>query len=148
MADKAIVYRACRIEDIDHVLALWRVGSQGGSTNTRVALETRLKRDRDWFLLAWDGIELAGGAMGGWDGWRANIYRLAVHPDYRRRGIGQELVRRVEKMLQGAGATRIYALALIDSPEAAPFWASLGYSPNSEIEALSKTMPKLMEPTG
>ncbi len=136
----AINYRACRPEDIERVLELWKIGAPGGSTNTRAALETRLIRDRELFLLAWDGNVLAGSLIGAWDGWRANMYRLAVHPEYRRRGIGGELVRRVEEIVRGAGATRIYALAIVDSPEASPFWAALGYTPNTEIEALAKTM--------
>ena len=38
------------------------------------------------------------------------------------------------------GATRIYALALIGSAQAGPFWGALGYTANSEIEPLAKTM--------
>ena len=136
----AISYRPCTPEDIDRVLSLWAIASPGGSTNTLEALETRLIRDRELFLLAWDGDVLVGSVIGAWDGWRANMYRLAVHPDYQRRGIGAELVCRVEGMLRELGATRVYALALNDSPQAAPFWAALGYTPNSEIEALAKTM--------
>lgn len=136
----AISYRACRPEDIDRVLELWKIGAPGGSTNTRAALETRLIRDGDLFLLAWDADLLAGSLIGAWDGWRANMYRLAVRPEYRRRGIGSELVRRVEEMLRKLGATRIYALALLDSPQAGGFWAALGYTPNSQIEALAKNV--------
>lgn len=139
----AINYRACRPEDIERVLELWKIGAPGGSTNNAAALETRLIRDRELFLLAWDGDELAGSLIGAWDGWRSNMYRLAVHPEYRRRGIGSELVRRVEEMLRELGATRIYALALLDSPEAGRFWAALGYTPNSEIEALAKNVEPL-----
>ncbi len=136
----AISYRTCRTEDIDRVLELWKIGAPGGSTNNAAALETRLTRDRELFLLARDGDALVGTLIGAWDGWRANMYRLAVHPDYRRRGIGMELICRVEDMLRDLGATRVYALALNDSPEAGPFWSALGYEPNSEIDALAKNL--------
>ncbi|MCH8103345.1 MAG: GNAT family N-acetyltransferase, partial [Chloroflexi bacterium] len=75
-----------------------------------------------------------------WDGWRSNMYRLAVRPDYRRRGIASEPVRRVEEMLRKLGASRIYALALLDSPEAGPFWTALGYAPDSDIDPLVKNL--------
>ncbi len=136
----AISYRACRPGDIDRVLELWKIGTQGGSTNNAAALETRLIRDRELFLLAWEGDALVGTLIGAWDGWRANMYRLAVHPDYRRRGIATELIRRVEELLLRLGATRVYALALIDSPEAGPFWSALGYAPNNEIDPLAKSL--------
>ena len=136
----AVSYRACKPGDIERVLELWKIGAPGGSTNTRAALETRLIRDRELFLLAWDADLLAGSLIGAWDGWRANMYRLAVHPEYRRRGIGSELVRRVEERLRKLGSTRIYALALLDSPQAGRFWAALGYAPNSGIEALAKNV--------
>jgi GNAT superfamily N-acetyltransferase len=136
----SLSYRSCTPEDIDHVLELWNVGAHGGSTNSASALETRLVRDREIFLLAWDEHTLAASLIGGWDGWRANMYRLAVRPEYRRRGIATELVRRVEKVLLGLGAVRVYALAVLESPEAKPFWTALGYEPNTIISPLAKTL--------
>lgn len=143
-ADVAISYRACRPEDIERVLELWRNGAPGGSTNNAAALETRLVRDRELFLLAWEGDALVGCLIGAWDGWRSNMYRLAVHLEYRRRRVATELVQMVEKMLRKQGATRVYALALIENPEAGPFWAALGYEPNAVVVPLVKTL----EPTG
>ena len=139
----AISYRACRPEDIDRVLELWRIGASGGSTNTVAALETRLIRDRELSLLAWEGDALAGALTGALHGWRANMYGLAVHPDYRRLLIATELVSRVEDMLRELGATRVYALALLKNPEAGPFWTALGYLPNVEIDPLAKNLGRI-----
>jgi ribosomal protein S18 acetylase RimI-like enzyme len=33
-----------------------------------------------------------GTLVAAWDGWRGNMYRLAVLPEHRRAGIGRELV--------------------------------------------------------
>ena len=135
-----ITYRPCTPDDIDAVLALWVQGGQAGSTDNVAALEQRLIRDQQLFILAWDGEILVGSLIGAWDGWRANMYRLVVAPEYRRHGIASELVEMVEEELRKLGARRVYALALINSSQAGPFWHHHGYGPNSRIEALAKTL--------
>src|SRR5919202_3463597 len=83
-----IELRACRPEDVDAVLALWqRAEAVPRPTDRPDALERRLLRDRELFVLAWDGDRLVGSLMGGWDGWRGQLYRLGVDPEYRRRGL-------------------------------------------------------------
>ena len=64
---------------------------------------------------------MAGSLIGAWDGWRANMYRLAIASEYRRHGVSSQLVEMVEDELRKLGATRVYALALINSTEAGPF---------------------------
>jgi ribosomal protein S18 acetylase RimI-like enzyme len=53
---------------------------------------------------------MIGSIIGTFDGWRGNIYRLAVHPDFRRHGVARALVAEVEKKLAEQGAKRITAL--------------------------------------
>jgi len=71
---------------------------------------------------------LVGTVIGGWDGWRGSIYRLAVLPAYRRRGIARALVGEAERRLFRMGARRISALVDSDHPWATDFWDSLGAS--------------------
>ena len=85
MAGDTIQLRACRMVDITAVLALWRrAEAVPRPTDNPEALRVRLERDADLFVLAWDGDRLVGTLMGGWDGWRGNVYRLAVDPAARR----------------------------------------------------------------
>jgi ribosomal protein S18 acetylase RimI-like enzyme len=56
-----------------------------------------LRRDRRLFLLAWDNSRLVGSLIGGWDGWRASMARLAVDPAYRRR-LDSDVVRFVKDL--------------------------------------------------
>lgn len=137
-------YRPCTRDDIDEVLNLWRdSGAIPGSTDTRTALLTRLERDRELFVLAHVDGSLIGCVIGGWDGWRANMYRLVVKPPYRRQGIAGELVRIVERRLTELGAVRIYALAV--NPELEPgatlFWHSMGYEVNPRLSPYVRTLP-------
>jgi ribosomal protein S18 acetylase RimI-like enzyme len=68
-----------------------------------------------------------------WDGWRGNIYRLAVADGYRRRGVGLRLTRAAEDHLRECGARRITALVAYDDETAGSFWDAAGYPPDTEI---------------
>jgi ribosomal protein S18 acetylase RimI-like enzyme len=135
-----ISYRPCTKGDINAVLDLWIRGGQQGSTDNTTAIKRMLERDPQLFVLAWDGEALVGSLIGAWDGWRANMYRLVIDPEYRRSGIATHLLELVEDELRKLGATRVYALALINSSEAGPFWNHHGYVPNSSIEPLAKNL--------
>ena len=133
--------RPCRVRDIPGVLALWtRAASMASATDNEWALRARLRRDRDLFLVALDGAELVGTVMGGWDGWRGNIYRLAVAPEHRRRGLARRLVADVERRMREAGVERITALVVTGSPEALPFWRDAGYLPDDSVQRHFKTL--------
>jgi ribosomal protein S18 acetylase RimI-like enzyme len=84
------------------------------------------------FVAAMDG-QVIGAVIAGWDGWRGNIYRLAIHPDYRRRGIGLQLTRAAEEYLRECGVGRITALVAYDDQAAASFWGAAGYPRDTQI---------------
>jgi ribosomal protein S18 acetylase RimI-like enzyme len=79
------------------------------------------------------GGQVVGSVIGTFDGWRGNIYRLAVHPDHRRQGIARALVAEVEKMLVEQGARRITALVEKDHPWSMNFWEAVGYRVDERI---------------
>jgi ribosomal protein S18 acetylase RimI-like enzyme len=77
--------------------------------------------------------EIVGVLIAAWDGWRGNMYRLAVREDYRRQGIGLQLTRAGEEYLRRCGACRVTALVAFEDDEAAGFWDSAGYPQDEEI---------------
>jgi len=86
---------------------------------------------------------LVGTIVATWDGWRGNIYRLAVLPTYRRRGIGRLLVKGAEDFLSGKGAQRISILVANGEPIAVSFWDALidaGYNRDLRIVRYAKTL--------
>ncbi|MDP6606246.1 MAG: GNAT family N-acetyltransferase [Dehalococcoidia bacterium] len=132
--------RPCRDEDIEAVLSLWARSTAPRASDTAEAIALRLERDRELFILAWDGLKLVASVIGGWDGWRGNIYRLAVEPEYRRMGLGRQLVELVELRLRAMGARRMTALVLIDEPGATEFWGSAGYAHDPDTERYAKDL--------
>ena len=122
----AVSIRRGRPEDIGQVLELWgRAGATPRPTDTREVLVQLLTSSQSILLLADVDGRLAGTVIGGWDGWRGNIYRLAVAPEYRRRGVASALMREVDAALLAMGARRITALVERDHPWAVGFWNAL-----------------------
>jgi ribosomal protein S18 acetylase RimI-like enzyme len=81
-------------------------------------------------LIATIDNQIVGSVIGGWDGWRGNIYRLAVTPEFRRIGIARRLVAEISRELFAKGATRLSALVEHEHQWAIDFWDSaraLGY---------------------
>ena len=128
MAEAAPI-RPARSEEVPQILALWQEADATPSpTDTRDEVMKLLGEAAAVLLVAEADGRLVGTVIGGWDGWRGNIYRLAVLPAYRRRGIARALVGEAERRLHGMGARRISALVQSDHPWATDFWDSLGAS--------------------
>ena len=123
----AVAIRPCRAEECEAVLALWRrAGAIPSATDTLEEL-TRLVRSAhgDGFLVAVRSGSIVGSVIGAWDGWRGNIYRLAVAPEARRRGLARRLVREAERVLWRKGARRLSALVGRHEAQAVAFWDAL-----------------------
>jgi ribosomal protein S18 acetylase RimI-like enzyme len=139
-----VTIRQGRPEDIGRVLELWTAaGASPKPTDTPEGLAQLLVSSQSTLLLAETDGRLAGTVIGGWDGWRGNIYRLAVLPEYRRRGIASALVREVDAALAAMGAERITALVEGDHPWAVGFWTALeraGYRLDPTMTRYAKTL--------
>jgi len=133
--------RPCRPADVEQVLDLWRRASAELSvTDDPDALRRRLGRERNLFILAWDRDRLVGSLIGGWDGWRGHMYRLAVDPVYRRRGIARRLVEAVEGRLRRLGARRIDGIVVKRNRAGGVFWRELGYRRHLEVARYVKDL--------
>ena len=119
--------RACHPEEAEALLALWQAAGTSPSitdtlTDIRGAIESRAS-----VLVAEADQRIVGSLIATFDGWRGNMYRIAVHPEYRRRGIGRALVEEGERCLTKQGTKRITALVEEKYPWAIAFWSSVGY---------------------
>jgi ribosomal protein S18 acetylase RimI-like enzyme len=125
----AWVIRDCRPDEAETLLLLWRqAGAQPSVTDTAEDVRRALTDGRAQVLAAESGGRLVGSLIASFDGWRGNLYRLAVHPDHRRRGIARALVAAGEERLARQGARRITALVDGADARALAFWNAVGYA--------------------
>ncbi|MCD2185533.1 GNAT family N-acetyltransferase [Actinomycetospora soli] len=123
--------RAAGTDDVEQVLELWSVAGENDDrpADDRDVVLALLTRDPQALLLAEEDGELVGTVVAGWGGWRAHLYRLAVHPGHRRRGIASALLRAAEERLVGLGARRLDAMVLEGNVDGQALWARAGFGP-------------------
>jgi len=127
----AVCIRPLRPSDYEAMIRLFDVcglSPRIHGRDRRPALVYQLRSNRTLYLGAFDKDRLVGTALGTHDTRKAWVNRLAVHPDYRRRGIAARLVRACEKEFRRQGF-RIFA-ALVDGDNVASqeLFTKLGYA--------------------
>jgi ribosomal protein S18 acetylase RimI-like enzyme len=125
--------RAATLADAPGVLALWReAGAEPTRTDNLESVSQLLGRDPASVIVADASGRIVGSVIAAWDGWRGSIYRLAVAPSHRRRGLGRELVRAAEERLTGVGASRLQAMVVESDFHATAFWRASGWEEQTE----------------
>lgn len=117
------------------MLNLWSGArsSHASTPDRKEHVESLLTEGPAALLVAEVDGQVVGAVIAAWDGWRGNIYRLAIYQDNRRRGIGLQLTRAAEEYLRECGAERVTALVAYDDQAAAAFWDAAGYPQDPQI---------------
>ncbi|SOD88541.1 GNAT family N-acetyltransferase [Streptomyces sp. Ag109_G2-15] len=125
--------RSARPADLDAVLAFWKTAAEGTSiSDDRDGVEQLVTRDPEALILAELAGELVGTVIAGFDGWRCHLYRLAVHPERRRQGIGSALLTAAEERFVRLGGRRGDAMVLVRNETAQHAWRAAGYTPEEQ----------------
>ena len=144
----SILLRNVTIEDYDLIYNLWISTEQSKRAlnpvdDSREGIEKYLNRNPNTCFLAFDELEpdrIAGVILTGHDGRRAIIHHLCVHPDHRRKGIADMLVKAAEDALQKEGINKIFGLVFKDNDIANAFWESEGYSLRTNLNYRNKSL--------
>ncbi len=137
----SLVLRPAVAADVDEVLAIWRAAeSVPTPTDDPEHVQALIARGGEQLLVAELDGRPVGTVIAGFDGWRANLYRLAVVPEAQRRGIGRALVAEAERRLLAKGAVRIHAGVRGDHDHATAFWEAAGYRHHPEMRRYTKNL--------
>jgi ribosomal protein S18 acetylase RimI-like enzyme len=134
--------RRVRADEGETLLALWKAADATPSpTDTLDDIRCALASERTECLAAEVEGQVVGSIIAAFDGWRGHIYRLAVHPAFRRRGIARRLVETAHEAFARWGARRINALVEKDHAWAVSFWSAVGYVHDERIARFVKKAP-------
>jgi ribosomal protein S18 acetylase RimI-like enzyme len=130
-----IALRAARPDDVPAVLAFWNdATAEPSSTDDAAGIQALLDRAPGALVLAVDGDTIVGSVVAGFDGWRGALYRLAVAPAHRRRGIATALVAEAEQHLRSQGVRRMHLIVgRAGGAAAEEFWLSAQYTPTDQV---------------
>jgi ribosomal protein S18 acetylase RimI-like enzyme len=146
-----VTIRPVRESELPAVLRLWNEAevTPPSASDSIEGLARLIKHPGAALLVATLDDRIVGTVIGGWDGWRANIYRLAVAPAYRRRGIARQLIADISNVLFSRGAEKLSALVEHEHPWAIAFWDSLtdlGYGRDPKFVRYAVDRPGSMRP--
>lgn len=133
-----MIIRPFRLSDhaaVNRLLA--KVLSEECYDETIEAFANQLSLDSGLILVAEMDEQVTGVIIGTVDDKKAYYYRLAVHPEYRRRGIGQSLIRSLDKRFQNRKVRKIMVALDGHNEHLRSYYESLGYQAKDFISGIS-----------
>lgn len=128
--------RKMTIDDYDGLYALWLSCTGMGLNDiddSREGIARYLARNPDTcFVAEEDGI-ITGAIMAGNDGRRGYIYHTAVHPAYRKQGIGSGLADAALNALAAAGITKVALVVFDRNAGGNAFWENRGFTARDDL---------------
>lgn len=133
--------RRLATDDYDRVVEIWRragLSFRPNGRDDRKHVQLEIERGSAIFLGAEIDDQLVGVVVGTHDGRKGYINRLAVLPEYWKRGIARALTIEVERRLNEAGILIVACLIEGDNQASREFFQSLGYVGHPDIAYYSK----------
>jgi ribosomal protein S18 acetylase RimI-like enzyme len=124
-----------RIDDFDAVLALWKA-SEGVGINemdTRHCIAAYLERNPGMSFVARVDRRIVGAVLCGHDGRRGYMHHLAVNSEFRKRGIGRQLVNACFAELSKIGIVKCNIFVYAHNAEGQAFWKREGWNARADL---------------
>ncbi len=137
-----ITFEAFTMDAYDAVFGLWTACEGVGlsDADSRPNIERFLLRNPGMSFVARDGEVIIGAILAGHDGRRGYLHHLAVHPEYRRRGIGHLLFETALDALRAAGIKKCHGFVFRDNVRGLDFWRAVGWTVREDVRLISKDL--------
>ena len=112
--------------DVDQIVAILKLNNQYGFPEVdgpEAMMRVKACNAAVFLVFETDG-KVVGVIRGNYDGSRAMIHQLSVHPTYQRRGIGRALVEEAVKKFKEMGAPTVSATV---TERSFPFFQKVGF---------------------
>lgn len=133
--------REMRNDDYRGLVELWSEfpGNTMTGADRRAGFAEFLEGNSRYCFTALDDGRVVGSVMAGTDRRRGYVYHLAVAPKHQRRGLGIQLMKRVEESLATDGIEKAHLFIYADNPAIA-FYQRAGWHLREDIEVMSKVL--------
>jgi ribosomal protein S18 acetylase RimI-like enzyme len=115
----------------------------------RESIARQLTMENNVILVAETENKVVGFVLGTWDGARAFLFKMSVHPDFQRQGIGTMLVKKAALVFRKMGAVTMGLSAadgtMGEANNSVQFWEKLGFEPIPARLMINFELDKLLE---
>ncbi len=127
--------RPCTRHDREAIIALWERVFPDNPPHSAPAhnFDAKFAMGDDLLFVATDQGSVIGTAMAGYDGHRGWLYAVAVLPEYRRRGIGTDLVLHAINTLRATGCIKVNLQIRDTNTAVRGFYESLGFDAEARL---------------
>ena len=123
-------------EDYDDVRALWMTIRGFGIRaldDSREDVVRFIERNPTTSVVAKDGKRIVGTILCGSDGRQGSMYHVCVAKEYRRRGIGTQMVAFCMHQLRYMGINKVALIAFTKNDAGNAFWRQIGWKHRQDL---------------
>ncbi len=136
MDENTIQIREMTIDDFEAVHALWmQIHGFGirSIDDSKEGVERFIRRNPTTSMVAVQNGKIVGAILCGHDGRRACLYHVCVHEDYRKRGIGQQMVTQCLEALKKEQICKVNLIAFRKNEVGNRFWQGMGWTFREDV---------------
>lgn len=120
--------------DRSAVIELWRAcGLIRPWNDPNSDISRKLTVQPELFFIGVVDQKVIASAMAGYDGHRGSIFYLAVSPEHQNRGLGKQLMQKVEDTLSGMGCPKLNIVVRSSNEAVLTFYNRLGYATDDVV---------------